>query len=323
MNLYEGFNSNQLAPLPELPIQYADFAVWQREWLQGEILERQLSYWKEQLAGAPEVLTLPTDRPRPVVQSYGGASYAFTLSSVLTEQLHVLGRREGVTLFMTLLAAFKALLRYETGQDDIVVGTDVANRNRKEIEVLVGFFVNQLVLRTNLSGDLTFSELLRRIQHVALDAYAHQDLPFEKLVEVLNPRRNLGWAPMFQIKIILQNAPQWIGEVSGLAVSAIRMDRTTAQLDLLLDVLETSEGLNCLFEYNTDLFEVATIARYAEHIATVLRTVAADSNSTLKMLANKLAAIDSRSQWIEEEQLKAANYRKLANIQRTAVKAKV
>lgn len=321
--LYEAFCAGQDSPLPPLPIQYADYAVWQREWLQGEELERQLSYWKEQLTGAPEVLALPTDRPRPAAQSYRGASYEFMLSAELTDQLHALSRREEVTRFMTLLAAFNVVLHYETGQDDIVVGTDIANRNRKEIEGLVGFFVNQLVMRTNLSDDPTFSQLLGRTRHATLDAYAHQELPFDKLVEILRPRRNLALAPVFQIKMILHNVTQSIIEMSGLAVTPIRIDRTTAELDLLLDVVETEKGLNCSFEYNTDLFGEATIARYAAHVATVLRAVATDSNSTLKMLKNKLAGNDSRRQRMEEEQLKAANYRKLANIQRKAVNGNV
>jgi len=190
--LYEAFSARKPSPLPELPIQYADFAVWQREWLRGEVLQAQLFYWRKQLDGAPAVINLPSDRHRPALQSYRGERQSFELSKELTHGLKALSRKEDVTLFMALLAGFQTLLHRYTGQDDIAVGSPIANRNRAEIEGLIGFFVNTLVLRTDLSGNPSFQELLRRIREVALAAYAHQDLPFEKLVEELQPKRDLS-----------------------------------------------------------------------------------------------------------------------------------
>jgi hypothetical protein len=205
--LYEAFATGEPSPLSELPIQYADFAVWQRQWLQGEVLEKQLDYWRKQLEAAPPLLELLTDRPRPTIQAYRGARQALILPPSLTEALKALSLREEVTLFMMLLAGFKTLLYRYTGQGDIIVGSPIANRNRVEIEGLIGFFVNTLVLRTDLSENPTFRQLLRRVREVCLEAYAHQDLPFEKLVEELQPERNLGYSPLFQVMFILQNAP--------------------------------------------------------------------------------------------------------------------
>jgi len=197
--LYEAFSRGEPSPLPELTIQYADFTVWQRNWLQGEALAEQLSYWRGQLAGAPGVLELPTDKPRPPTQSFRGATNSFVFPSSLSESLNRLSQANGVTLFMTLLASWQTLLSRYSGQEDVVVGTPIANRNRAETEQLIGFFVNMLVLRTDLSGKPTFRELLVRVKEVALGAYAHQDLPFEKLVEELQPGRDLSRSPLFQV----------------------------------------------------------------------------------------------------------------------------
>jgi hypothetical protein len=200
--LYGTLSNRMPSPLPALPIQYADYAVWQRQWLQGEVLEAQLAYWRRQLAGL-SVLDLPTDHQRPAVPTFRGAAQGFALSPALSADLLALSRREGVTLFMTLLAAFQALLARYSGQDDIAIGTDIANRNRAEIEELIGFFVNQLVLRTNLSGNPTFRAVLWQVRGICLDAYAHQDLPFEHLVADLQPARHLNRTPLFQVKMIL------------------------------------------------------------------------------------------------------------------------
>jgi len=189
------------SPLPELPIQYADFAHWQRQWFRGEVLEQQLSYWRTRLAGLP-ALDVPTDRPRPAVQTFRGATEAFTLPGPLSDSILALSRREEVTPFMTLLAVFQTLLARYSGQDDIVVGSPIANRNRAETEALIGFFVNNLVLRTDLSGSPSFRELVRRVREVCLGAYAHQDLPFEKLVQELSPTRDLGREPLFQVVLL-------------------------------------------------------------------------------------------------------------------------
>jgi non-ribosomal peptide synthetase component F len=214
--LYCAFSNEKPSPLPELPIQYADFAHWQRQWLQGEVLEEQLSYWKQQLNNAPPVLELPTDRPRPPIQSYQGAIASLVLCESLSQKLKFLSQRSGVTLFMILLAAFQTLLYRYTGQSDICIGSPIANRNRSETEGLIGFFVNTLVLRTDLSGNPSFQELLGRVREVALGAYAHQDLPFEQLVEALQPERSLSHQPLFQVMFILQNSPMPSLELPGL-----------------------------------------------------------------------------------------------------------
>jgi len=271
--LYRAFANEEPSPLPDLPIQYADFAAWQREWLQGEVLESQLSYWKKQLGGAPAVLNFPTDRPRPARQSYRGARQSIELSSELTQALKALSRKEGVTLYMTLLAGFQILLHRYTGQDDIVVGSPIANRNRIEIEGLIGFFVNTLVLRTDHSGNPTFRELLRSVRETALEAYAHQDLPFEKLVEELRPERDLSRSPLFQMMFVLQNAPARELNSKGLNVSPMRMAGETTKFDLTLSVHEGGSGLRAAVQYATDLFDETTMVRMLAHFETLLESI--------------------------------------------------
>ena len=214
--LYEAFSIGKPSPLPELSIQYADFAIWQREWLAGDRLQTQLNYWKKQLSGAPLLLELPADRPRPPAQTYRGAKESFLIPRTLRSALKKLSRQENVTLFMTLLAAFKTLLYRYTGQADIPVGSPIANRNRAEIQGLIGFFVNTLVWRTDLSGTPTFRQLLARIREVSLEAYAHQDLPFEKLVEELQPERKLSYHPLFQVAFVLRTEPVAAESIAGL-----------------------------------------------------------------------------------------------------------
>jgi non-ribosomal peptide synthetase component F len=272
--IYGAFAQGRPSPLPELPIQYADFAVWQRDWLQGAVRDGQLAYWREQLSGLP-VLQLPTDRPRPAVQTYQGAYHEVALSRRLTGELHELSRREGVTLFMTLLAAFQALLHRYTHQDDIVVGTPIAGRNRAEIEGLIGFFVNSLVIRADCSGDPSFIELLHRVQEVALGAYAHQDLPFETLVEELQPERHLSRNPLFTVTFQLFNAPTAAPANPG-SIRSLEIKRGTAIFDIAFSLFETANGLTGGWEYNTDLFEAATIARMAGHYAALLEAIAAN-----------------------------------------------
>ncbi|HEX5709303.1 MAG TPA: amino acid adenylation domain-containing protein, partial [Pyrinomonadaceae bacterium] len=261
--LYEAYSNGRPSPLPELEIQYADFAVWQRGWLQGEVLEGHLDYWRKQLAGAPPVLELPTDHSRPSVQTFRGARNAFKLPPELTAQLRALSQREGVTLFMTLLAAFQVLLSRYSGQDDVVVGTPIAGRNRAEVEGLIGFFVNTLAMRADLSGDPTFVELLGRVRESALGAYAHQDVPFEKLVEELQPARHLGHSPLFQVMFIFQNTPASTASLSGLHLSALPIETLTAKFDLTLELREEREQLIGELEYSTELFEQETIEKLA------------------------------------------------------------
>ncbi|MDM9379457.1 amino acid adenylation domain-containing protein [Chlorogloeopsis sp. ULAP01] len=283
--LYEAFSQNQASPLPELPIQYADFAVWQRQWLQGEVLDNLLSYWKKQLGGNLPILQLPTDYPRPPIQTFRGKRKSFTLSTDLTEALKTLSRHEDATLFMTLLAGFKTLLHRYSNQEDILVGSPIANRNRNDIEQLIGFFVNTLVLRTDFTGNPTFKELLRRVRETTLEAYAHQDIPFDLLVEELQPQRNLSYAPLFQVMFILQNTPMSALEISGLTLNFLENNANTAMFDLTLDMKETEGGLVGSLEYNTDLFDDTTIARMVEHLQTLLQGIVTNPEQRLSELS--------------------------------------
>ena len=280
---YGAYSSGKPATMPELTIQYADYAVWQSEWLKGEAIRQQLDYWKQQLR-APAVLELPTDRPRPARQSYRGAEQSLKLSKELSGGLGDLGKREGVTLFMTLLAAFQTLLYRYTGQEDVLVGSPIASRNRVEIEGLVGFFVNTLVLRADLSGDPSFTQLLGRVKEVALGAYAHQDTPFEKLVEELQPDRSVSHTPLFQVMFLLQNAPQQALELSGLTLDHLKVENETAKFDLTLGVAEKDERLQCILEYNTDLFNRDTAARLLGHFQILLEGILANPQRRLSEL---------------------------------------
>src|SRR5438045_617664 len=292
--LYEAYMAGRPSPLQELPIQYADFAAWQREWLQGDVLEEQLSYWRRQLANAPPLLELPTDRPRPPVQSYRGAHEALLLSESLSRSLKELSRQEGATLFMTLLAAYACLLHRYTNQEDILVGTPIANRNRSETESLIGFFVNTLVLRARFSERVTFRELLVQVREMALEAYAHQDLPFEKLVEELQPERSLSHSPVFQVMLDLQNEPMHDLELQGLHLTPLPFDSLMAKFDLVLTVGETDGRLSGQLEYNTDLFDAATIRRMAQHLKHLLE--AAVSNPDEQVSRLRLLTDDERRQ---------------------------
>jgi amino acid adenylation domain-containing protein len=267
--LYAAFATGAPSPLTDLPLQYADFAAWQRAWMQGQVLAEHLAYWRTQLAGAPALLELPTDHPRPAVQRYHGASHTFTLPQPLTQALKRLSRQEGATLFMTLLAAFQALLARYSGQQDIVVGSPIANRTRSELEGLIGCFVNTLVLRTDLSGNPSFRQLLRRVREVALGAYAHQDLPFEKLVEDLQPERSLDHTPLFQVLFDLHHSPAPL-ELLGLSVSPLLIESGLTPFDLALILEEGPQALVGRLAYRTDLFEGTTIQRLAGHYQQLL-----------------------------------------------------
>jgi amino acid adenylation domain-containing protein/non-ribosomal peptide synthase protein (TIGR01720 family) len=270
--------------LPALPIQYADYTLWQREWLQGTMMESQLAYWREQLAGAPALLELPTDRLRPAVQRYEGARKSLLVSPELLAQLKSLSQRESVTLFMTLLATFQVLLMRYSGKTDIVVGTPIANRTREELEGLIGFFANTLVQRTDLSGNPSFLQLLARVREVALQAYAHQDVPFEKLVEELKPERDLSLQPLFQVLFSLDNAPLPQLELAELSFRPMSVERHTAKFDLSLILNEEEAGLQTVVEYSTDLFEDATITRLLGHWQILLETIAHDPEQNIETL---------------------------------------
>ncbi|MBW4685871.1 MAG: amino acid adenylation domain-containing protein [Komarekiella atlantica HA4396-MV6] len=274
--LYAAFSTNQLSGLPELPIQYADFTIWQRDRIQGKFLATNLNYWKQQLSGELSILQLPTDRPRPTVTTFAGAKQYFTLSTALTDALKQLSQREDATLFMSLLAAFNILLYRYTDQEDILIGSPIANRNRAELEGMLGLFVNTLVLRNNLSGNPSFRELLHRVREVTLNAYAHQDLPFEILVEELKPERDLSRNPLYEVMFVLQNTPTSLQEVSGLTLRALEFDSGTAQLDIFLSMSESQEGLTGCLEYNTDIFDSITITQLINIFQTLLANIVAN-----------------------------------------------
>ncbi|MBV7340164.1 amino acid adenylation domain-containing protein [Chloroflexi bacterium TSY] len=264
--LYEAFSQDQPAALEPLPIQYADFAHWQRQWLQGEVLEQQLTYWQQQLSGALPSLALPFDRPHPQNPTYAGALAQFTLSTEVSSKLIALSRQEGATQFMTLLAALQTLLYRYTDQEDIIVGTDVANRNQLETEGLIGFFVNHLVLRTDLSGRPTFRQLLKRVKEVTLGAYAHQDLPYDHLVGALQPERARNPRPLFEILFVYSNQVSEEVSVPGLTISPVENEFILAKYDLALFVNETNEGLYGIWRYGTELFDDSTIRRLSKHL---------------------------------------------------------
>lgn len=282
--LYQAFISNQPNPLLELPIQYADYALWQRQWLRGEVLENQLHYWQQQLAGAAPVIELPTDRPRPPIQTYQGRKQAFALPQNLSQSLQKLSQQEGVTMFMTLLAALQTLLYRYSGQEDILVGSAIAGRNRAEVEGLIGFFVNTIVLRSHLAGNPTFRDLLAQVRTVALNAYAHSDLPFEKLVEELQPERSLSHHPLFQVMFVLQNAFSQGLQLPGVSLTPLEIDSCRAKFDLTLELQETANGIKGTVEYNTDLFDSATINRMLGHFQTLLAGIVADPEQPISKL---------------------------------------
>jgi amino acid adenylation domain-containing protein len=268
--LYEAFRDNRPSSLPELRLQYADYVVWQRKNLSGKTLEKQLWFWRRRLAGAPSTLNLPTDRPRPAIQSYRGSALPVSFSSDQYGRLAAFAREREVSLFMLLLAGFQALLARYTGDEDVMVGTPIANRTHAETEDLIGLFANTLVLRGDLTGNPSFGDLLLRTKQIALDAYAHQDIPFEKLVEELNPERNLSHNPLFQVMFSLQNAPRQAIELTGLELRPLEGTVETAKFDISVFLSETGEGLRGRIEYNTDLFDIETIERLLGHYERLL-----------------------------------------------------
>lgn len=273
--LYGAHASGTPATLSKLPVQYPDFVYWQREWLQGDALESQLAYWRGKLKDSTGFLQLPTDRPRPPVQSYRGASFSEELPSKLIEGIKTLGRQGRATLYMTLLAAFKLLLHYYTREQDILVGSPIASRNRIEVEGLIGFFVNTLVLRTDLSGNPTFRELLSRVHDMALEAYAHQEMPFEKLVEELHPDRSLSHSPLFQVMFVFQHRAETTWGPADLDVEVQEIETATSKFDLTLVIQEEEDGLHTYWEYSTDLFDENTIRRMSGHFANLLDGIVA------------------------------------------------
>jgi Condensation domain len=283
VSFYETFAVGTSLTLPELPIQYADFADWQRQWLTGEVMESQLNYWKQQLADAPRFLTLTTDRPRPSIQTFAGGTKYFQLNWELTQQLKQLSQQSGSTLFMILMAAFATLLSRYSGQDDVVIGSPIANRNRSEVESLIGCFINTLALRTQLQGNPTFLELIERVKEMTLGAYDHQEFPLEKLVEELQPERSLSHALLFQVMFVLQNAPMGKLELPGLTLNLLELEDLTAQNDLFLSIAETEAGLTAELGYNSDLFDLATIERLAINFQTLLESIVANPHQRVAL----------------------------------------
>ncbi|MBA3533185.1 MAG: amino acid adenylation domain-containing protein, partial [Ardenticatenales bacterium] len=273
--LYDAFCQKQSSPLPELSIQYVDFAQWQRQWLEGGHLDAMLPYWKEQLAQAPAALDLPIDRPRPPLQTFEGALYPLVVDKSMTEALKILSRREDSTLFMTLLATFQLMLHRYSGQNHINVGTPIANRNRTEIEGLIGFFVNTLVISTELGGDPSFRELLQRVRRLTLDAYDHQDVPFDKIVEALQAGRDQSRSPLFQVMFVLQNAPLGEQSLAGVSMEVLPTEAGIAKFDLILSFVEQEGKLVGSIEYNSALFEVQSIERMADHLRVLLGQIIA------------------------------------------------
>lgn len=321
--LYQAFCQGNPSTLPELPIQYADFAAWQRKTLTPETLEAQVSYWKKQLAGELPVLSLPTDRPRSAVEGASGGSHSFTICEELYDGLKGLARQQGVTLFIVLLAGFEALLHYYSGQDDLVIGTDASKRDRIETEGLIGFFINQLVIRADLSGDPGFQELLMRTKAVALGAYANQDLPFDRLVEAIRPERKLNTSPLFQVKIVLQQTQSSGAALSGLKLMPLEISNGAAQLDLILNLVGTERDLAGVLEYNTGILLPSTIADMTENFALLLNQVVAAPDIKLNALKELLAESDRQRRRLKEEQLKNARLHKFKTMkQKTTGRAR-
>jgi amino acid adenylation domain-containing protein len=273
--LYTAYLEDRPSPLPALPVQYADFSHWQRRLLAGPVRARQVDYWRAQLAGIPTLLALPTDRPRPSVRTYQGATVDVEVSAPTLQRLLAIAKQSQGTLFMTLAAAFGVLLSRYSGQSDVCIGTPIANRNHPEIEPLIGFFVNTLVIRCQVDGAATFDELLRQVRATTLDAYAHQDVPFNTLVEVLQPARHPSHSPLFQVMLALQNTPADQLALPGVVMRSLDIECTTAKFDLTVNVVELGERLTASFEYNTDLFDRSTIERLGGHFVRLLGAVAA------------------------------------------------
>ncbi|MBN3884995.1 MAG: condensation domain-containing protein [Nostoc sp.] len=317
--LYEAFCKGQPSPLSELPIQYADFAAWQQNWLQGEVLNTLLTYWKKQLGDNLPVLQLSKNYRSSEVKTSQEERQSLILSKTLSQAIKKLGDSVGTTLFMTLLGAFKVLLSWYTGDKDIVVGTDIANRNMIEVENLIGFFVNQLVLRTDLFGNPGFSDFLQRVRKVCLEAYAHQDLPFEKLVSALNPKRDFNQTPLFQVKFILQNAPIHSLEVSNLTLASLDLENPVGRVDLLLELTDTEQGIVGLLKYSKDLFDTSSMARLLNAFETILSQIVVEPAINLNQLEKIVIISDKEYQLSEERKRKEKYQQKLSIIKRKVI----
>ncbi|MGF1676917.1 MAG: condensation domain-containing protein, partial [Rivularia sp. (in: cyanobacteria)] len=297
--IYQSLSKGETAQLPELSIQYGDYATWEQEWLKSPKRSVQLEYWQKNLANYPPLLALPTDYPRPPVQRFRGARKSFALSQELSNAIKNFSQGQNTTLFMTLLAAFNILLYRYSNQEDILIGSTITNReNRTEISNLIGLFVNNLIFRTNLSGNPSFGDFLQQVREVTLNAYANQDLPYEYLVEQLQPERNLSYNPLFQVMFILHNTPTQTIDLSGLSLKYLELEYETSRFDLSLDMYETASGLTGIFEYNTDLFAVATIERIIGHFQILLQAIITNPEQKISKLP-LLTPAEQQQQLIE------------------------
>jgi non-ribosomal peptide synthetase component F len=294
-------------------VQYADYAVWERNWFQGEVFKKHLSYWRDHLKGAPPVIDLPTDRPRPKVASDHGACEFIQFSPGLSAALKKLGLEEDTTLFMTLLAGFQSLLSRFSGREQVVVGTDVAGRTSAETERMAGFFVNLLALRTDLSGNPSFRETMRRVREVAFGAYAHQETPFDKVVEELQPERSLSCNPLVQVLFVMQNLPAVRRELAGLELSSFEAPITRSKFDLAVFMMERGEQLGGYWLYRTDLFDRATILRIAKQFETLLWCAVANPDARLNML-ELYSAEEKQRREAEQKRRKQSQFQKLAGL---------
>ncbi|MGC1478691.1 MAG: condensation domain-containing protein, partial [Terriglobales bacterium] len=302
---YEGFVNQEGPQLPELPVQYAEYAQWQRESISGETLAKQVSYWKNKLKGAQTILDLPVDHARPSIHSWHGATEELIFDSQILGELKKFAQQEGATLFMVSMAAFQALLWRYTGQESILVGTPTAARSQIEIENLIGFFVNTLVFRADFTDNLTFRELVRQVRSCALEAYAHQDVPFEKLVEELAPERSMDTTPLFQVMFTFQNIPKQIFEISGLEMEELEFETGIAKFDLSVELYEDRD-FHCRFEYNTDLFEKSTILRTLGHFRNLVNAALKNPDQLLSQM--QLMNPGEREQILVEWNDTAADY---------------
>ena len=317
--LYNAYSNNKTVSLPKLPVQYGDFAYWQRQWLQSDQLDKLLTYWKKKLDSLPQLSGLPSDYPRPDMIRYQGETENVVLPKELSDEITLIARQEDVTVFMVLLASLSIFVYQVTGNTDIVIGTDIANRNREEIEPLIGFFVNQLVLRCDLTGNPKFIELLKRIRETTLDAYANQDLPFDKLVEVLNPNRRINISPLFQLKLVFQNAPYYDIGFSGISIKPFDLNRGTSQLDLNLRVAEIPEGLLLSAEYSIDLFKAETIKKFLKDLHFILQQAVSNANDHLNDLCAKLNSFDQEESHLLAQELKTIGTEKLRRVRRKGI----
>jgi alpha-ketoglutarate-dependent taurine dioxygenase len=316
--IYEAYSANKPSPLAPLSIQYADYAAWQEDWLEAGVMQEQLAYWKKLLSAMPATLEIATGGPRPSAQSYRGAKHFLELPGRTSERIRSLSQSEGVTLFMTLMAAFQLFLYRRTGQEKIIVGTDVANRNRVETEGLIGFFVNLLPICADLSGNPSFRELLKRVRDVALGAYAHQDLPFEKLVEEVRPERELNRNPLVQVLFVMQNAPGRALELPGLTLKPFEVHSGTSRFDLALFMSESGQQITGAWVYSTDLFDAASIARMSRHFENLLEAVVADPDGRLETF-EMLTETERKRLAAEKMERRRSQLGKLMSVRRKAL----